>query len=149
MPGMEVYTGTKPGRPARLLITSAGVFVGALALAWIQIHQARALSAPVRIPGTPLLVRAPLNWVQNRDDPSVFDLPARVGLWRRDEEQAERRIRFRYQRLPVFQAPVELLRDIGWLKSPEGPPEPARIGAFEAIQARRVVSLFFRGQRFE
>jgi len=135
---IEVHTGAKPGRPALLLFVSAGALVVALALAWSQMLAARALQPPVHIKGTPLLVRAPKDWVQHEDEPRVFFLPAERGRWGRDRQVVGRSLTVQWGRQDAFAAPEEFLAyqdHSDAMKSFDL--EPARIGPLSAIQVRR------------
>jgi hypothetical protein len=123
----EVYTGTKPGRPTVLLLLTAAVLVGALALAWTQVRGALALGDEVAIEGTPLIVRPPKGWVQSPGNPAVFGKWVRKRVWGREVWAAERKLEFQCndyfdQLTRLFQAAAT------------SPAQPARIGRFDGVQ---------------
>lgn len=134
----EVYTGTKAGRPTVLLLLTAGVLVGALGLAWTQVHGTRALGDPVGIEGTPLIVRPPKGWAQHPDYPGLFVRKVRSERWGRRHEPIERKIEFRYQRWRVFQPLPYLLRLSNYRDIADAyEPEAAQIGGLAGVQVRR------------
>ncbi len=105
---MEVYTGTRPGKPALATILCAAAVVSALGLAFAQVHRARGLGDELRIPSTPLVVRVPRTWTDSPRSPGLFELRSRSSGATPAEQLVYRRILFRYQRLPGFQ-PVDRL----------------------------------------
>ena len=134
---MDVFTGSKPGRPTALLTVSALVLAGTLGLAWLQVRKSRALGLEQQVPGTPLFVRPPLGWIADQDAPGSFVRPVRQSIRGQERWVADRRIRFSFERLQAFQPPLAQLTAM--LPSQEITPEPARIGPFPAVQIRRVI----------
>jgi len=138
----EVYSGTRAGRPAVLILVSAGALAAALGLAWLQVRGSRALGAPVRIEGTPLVVRPPAGWTAGRDRRGVFI------KWNRELEVAERTLRFDYVRWPVFQPLDYLVRVNNYLDQKQAyEPEPAAIGGLDGVQLRRRRAFMWRGRQ--
>ena len=142
---MDVFTGSRPGRPTVLLTVSAVVLAGTLGLAWLQVRKSRALGPEQQVPGTPLFVRPPLGWVVDQDDPGSFVRPVRQSIRGQERWVADRRIRFSIERLPAFQPPLAQLTAM--LPSQEFTPEPAKIGPFAAVQIRRVIWRTWMHQR--
>ena len=133
----EVYTGTRPGRPRLLLVLSAVILAGVLGAAWLQVRHSRTLEPERRIEGTPLVVRLPEGWVQpNKNDPGLFVLPIQRTVHGKLQWEADREIRFRYERTGAFRAPLDMLAE---QPSAEFEPTPAHIGPFEAVQMRQVL----------
>jgi hypothetical protein len=133
---LEVHSGTKPGRPSVALLFSAIVLVAALGLAWVQVLQSHSLGPEQAVPHTPLLVRPPLRWVPDPSDSGSFVLPVLREARGQEYWEADRRIRFEFERWPAFQPLAEQLATeaSGGFK-----PEPARIGPFAAVQLRQAV----------
>lgn len=145
---VEVYTGTKAGRPTLLLLLSAGVLVAALGLAWFQVRGARALAGKVRIEGSPLVVRPPAGWIRDRDDSNMFVKTIAVGRQGRKRAVIERSIKFDYKRWKVFQPLPFLLRVSNWLDDKQAyEPELGRIGSFNGVQVRRKRVFQWRGRQ--
>ncbi|TWT43898.1 hypothetical protein RAS1_02980 [Phycisphaerae bacterium RAS1] len=143
---IEVHTGFRPGRPALLVVVAGVCLSAALGLAWLQVQQSRALAPETEIPGTPLRVRAPRNWIRDPRDPASFILTARDEFWGRPK--IERRVSFNYRRLPEFRSPMDILRR-GDLIDPRGMPEvtPAKIGKYDAVQVRQVETFGYGRER--
>jgi hypothetical protein len=129
----EVYTGSKPGRRSALLIATALLLVGTIVLAWWQVHVARGLGSPIAIPGTPLRVRLPVQWKQDKRNPNSFVLPTRGDSAGQQNVDYERRISFVYERGAGFKPPVELLSNLPNITEAQA----GRIGPFDAVQVRR------------
>ncbi len=132
----EVYTGARPGRPRLLLLLSAGLLAGTLALAWGQVRSAHALGPERRIGDTPLHVRLPKGWRVDPQNPQRFILPVE-----RVHRQAVflRSIHVDYFRLPAFQPVGELLQQ------PELSPtgqlvgrRAAKLGPYPALELQEV-----------
>jgi len=64
----QVHTGTRPGRPAILIVLCGVSLAGTLGLAWLQTRAARGLGQQISI-GTDLVIRPPLGWAQDPRDP--------------------------------------------------------------------------------
>jgi hypothetical protein len=123
---MEILSGAKPGRPALAIVTAALALVLALALAWVQMRGKSALQPAVSIPGTPLTIRAPRQWVPVNDEPGVFLLPAPAAMQRRGvAAEYTKRLEFRYERRRHFDLPID-----------GAALEPCRIGDYPAAQVR-------------
>jgi hypothetical protein len=136
---MEVYTGTRPGRPRLLLVVNAVLLVAMLALAAWQVHAARGLGPPQRVGDTPLMVRLPHGWRGDARNPHVFMLPVASRSGRLARE-FERRIEFEFTRLSAFQSPEQLLRlpqleNLGHVAQVQR----ARLGQFDAVEVRYVL----------
>ena len=148
----EVYSGTRAGRPTVLLILLAVALAGALCLAWTQVSAGRRLGDPVRIENTPLTVRPPAGWVQDRDDPEVFKKPVRKQAWGQEIWVVERELRFHYQRWESFQPIGELLQQTAYRDVAAAyAPQPGKIGQLQGVQVRlqRVRPLGRRVESFE
>ncbi len=135
---MEVYTGTRPGRPRLLLIVNGALLVAMIGLAWWQVRAARGLGPQRRVGDTPIMVRLPHGWRGDPRNPGVFMLPiaSRSGRLARE---FERRIEFEFTRLPSFQSPEQLLRlpeleNLGQIAQVQR----ARLGKFDAIEIHYV-----------
>lgn len=146
----EVYSGTRPGKPARLLILSAIVLASTLGLASLQVNASRALAAERRIGDTPLVVRPPVGWLENPQMPGRFVLPIGQRGLGRAHIAIERQITFTYLRDPFFRSPRDLIdarvqRDA----LPFSDYRPARIGRYMGIQATRRLRVEHRGFSFD
>lgn len=146
----EVYSGTRPGKPARLLIISAVLLAGTLGLAWWQVSASRALASEQRVENTPLVVRPPIGWVANPKTPGRFVLPSRQPGVGRSRISIERQITFSYSRSPYFRSPREWVRQRAERDAlPFSDYRPARIGRFWGIQATRRLRVEHRGMGFD
>lgn len=142
---MEVYTGSRPGRPTLLLLLCAGVLALVLGLAWGQVRLVRALGPELRVAGTPLLVRLPREWRVDPENSSRFILPIRHEGWRRSALGFERRVQLYYETLPRF-LPTDQLLERFDLTGPRGllGLRATRIGPYPAVEARRVDTVRWR-----
>ncbi len=140
----QVNTGTRPGRPAALVIVTAAVLAGTILLAWFQVRESRTLGPETRVPGTPLYVRPPHGWLADPNDPGAFLLPVRTSVGRQEVSRIDRGIKVQYRRLPAFQSPAEILRMLG---ADHGDLRPARIGPFPAVQMRHLETRRWRRQQ--
>jgi hypothetical protein len=104
----EVHTSSRPGRPATLIVMSGLVLAGTLGVAWFQTNEKRALAAPLRIGGTPLVVRPPRGWTQSPDDPGRFVLAERNDP-SGTQGALDRRIEFSYERRRTFVPPEQVI----------------------------------------
>ncbi len=143
---IEVHTGTRPGRPRVLLFIGAGLLAGVLGLAWFQVHSVRVLGPEQRVADTPLYVRLPHGWRPHPQDPGTFILPVQQRVLGRRVFEIERRIRFGYERQPVFVPTEELLRQLG-LADPGAQPRPAQIGSYPAVEVHHQVLRVIGGAR--
>ncbi len=136
---LEVYTGTRAGRPRLLLVVNATLLAVALGLAGWQVRASRALGAERRVADTPLLVRPPRGWHSDPRNPRSFVLPV-AGSSRRAVREFERRIEFEITRLPSFQSPEQLLRLPEWNSLGEiARVRRARLGKYDALELHQVV----------
>lgn len=144
---VEVYSGTRPGRPLTLLLVTAAALCGALGLAFVQVRAKGALAPERRLRDTPLLFRPPAAWIADAEMPGEFYLPLHEG-----EQGAvgiERRVRFDYRRLPTFVPPERIIvsLDVGgreWARSSD--PRPTRLAGLPAVQVRRKKLVPFHGR---
>jgi hypothetical protein len=134
---MEVHTGSRPGRPQLLLIASAAFLVGTLALAFLQVTDARALGERQAVPGTPLTIRIPQDWVADRDSERTYMLPIRDADARRGRFTFERRIQLDYRNMRTF-LPYELWLDPSSADAGRQVVEehPATIGPWPGVEFR-------------
>lgn len=133
---VDVYVGSKPGRPTVLLGLVGVVLAGTLGLALLQVRGKTALGAEQQaIPGEPLYVRPPRGWVADPNRPGSFVLPVRRAVGGRERWEVDRSLHFGFERAVAFEPPAQLLAAV-----PPGnsQPEPARIGRFDAVQIRQV-----------
>jgi hypothetical protein len=148
---IEVYSGTRPGRPGRLTLVSAATLCLMLALAWTQVRSTRALGDEVRLPGTPLVVRPPRNWVHDPDSPGRFLPRTRLIGADRGEDPLEHRIAVGYERRPTFTPLADLIRLYDWqdvAASDRVPPTATTIGGFPGVQAIRARTFRYRGRMY-
>jgi hypothetical protein len=142
----EVHTGTRPGRPALLIVLCALSLAGTVGLAWLQVGESRALAAEERVGESPLIVRPPKGWVRHPSEPGTFveavELEGQPGV------HVERRISFHYQRWSRMQSIVNLLRyrNQRELVSRVSDLEPARVAGLDGVQVRRARSFRFLGR---
>ncbi len=135
---IEVYTGSRPGRPQALAVLCALTLAGTLGLAWAQVHAARALGPQQRVGDLPLLVRLPKDWQQDPRDPTRFLLPTRDAD-RRKLFGFERGIRFEFERLPGYEPLEDSLRRLELDdRSALATLRAARIGGHAGVEVRRV-----------
>ena len=136
----EVYTGARPGRPKLLLCLCAALLVVSFGVAWVQVRASRTLGPETRVAGTPLIVRPPQGWQADPKTPGLFYQAVRVEGRFGPKLNVKRQIHFRYQRWPAMQPVETLLRQRNrWDEvSAAGAREPARIGAFDGVQVRRI-----------
>ncbi|MBL8878903.1 MAG: hypothetical protein JNG88_07265 [Phycisphaerales bacterium] len=146
----EVYSGTRPGKPARLLILSAVLLASTLGLAWWQVSASRALAAEQRVENTPLVVRPPIGWIANPKAPGRFVLPTRQQGIGRQRISIERQITFSYAQGSSFRSPREWIRERAQRDAlPFSDYRPARIGRFWGVQATRRLRVEHRGFGFD
>lgn len=145
----EVYSGTRPGKPARLLVLSAMLLASTLGLAWWQVSASRALAGEQRVGETSLIVRPPVGWFSDPQSPGRYVLPlAQHGLTR--SITIERQVTFRYLRTPSFHTPREYVAERAKRDAlPFGDLRPARIGRFAGLQATRRLRVEHRGMGFD
>ena len=136
---LEVYTGSRPGRPRLAIVLCAALLAGALGLAWWQADETKALGPEENIARTPLWARPPKGWIVPSEEPQSFVLPVPRNERRQSLFPFERRIRFEYKRLPEFRSVDQLLR--GRLDNSRALDtlRPARIGPYDAIEAHKTV----------
>lgn len=127
---IEVYSGIKPGKPKVLLAASLGALLAAMALAWVQVQESRALAPQREIPGTPLLVRPPQDWIPDPKDSSAFLLPVRRSLRGQEIWEADRRLRFSFEQTPGFTPPTPADLENA---------APIRIGPFPGFRVQHVL----------
>lgn len=144
---IEVYSGSKPGRPVVLLLVCAAMLFAALGAAALQTRGKRMLGPEIALPGTPLIVRVPLGWQQNPHDPGQFALldPAERGL-PAAQRSYERGVRISYQRVDSFIAPEFMLPPATEVEHTAVETTQGMIGGIPAVQIRRFRSLEFRGE---
>lgn len=135
----EVLSGSRPGRPALLAVLSAAVLAVAIAFAWLQSANVRALGPEQQVGDTPLYVQPPEGWQVDPEDPARFILPVGETGPRGRLFTFERAIRFGYELRPGFQSREQLLIYLG-LTDPRqhGQPRPAKLGPFEAIELQTI-----------
>lgn len=135
---MEMHLGTKPGKPTRLLLVSAGLLGLVLTLAQTQsalrMHGTAALSEkPIAIGGTPLTVRLPHQAIAEDRQNRSFILPLPGAPQGPHREPAGRRVRFFFERRKGYISPQRLAHELGR----DGPNsvatlDPVRIGSLPA-----------------
>lgn len=146
---VEVFSGTRPGRPALLLVLCAATLCLTLGLAWAQVQAARALGPETRLAGTPLVVRPPRNWVQDPELPGRFVPRARRFDAGPGGEPVEHRITVGYERRPAFTPLEDLIRLYDWqdvAASDRVPLTATSVGGFPGVQAIRARTYSYRGR---
>ncbi|MGE0480303.1 MAG: hypothetical protein AB7Q17_07510 [Phycisphaerae bacterium] len=134
----EVYAGSRPGRPALLLVLLSASLVGSLGLAWWQVRSARALAPERRIGDSPLHARPPRDWSADPREPGSFRLPIAETFLGRRRVVIERRVTFGYLRVPHFRHPQSLVNDFDRLENAQsGPARPVRVAGFTGVQVVR------------
>lgn len=136
---MEMHLGTKAGRPARLLLVSAGLLAVTIVLAAGQSRlRLRATldlaTEATAIPDTPLHVRLPRDAKAQDRWNKTFTLPAPTAQPIRETGHAGRAIRFVYDRLSGYVSPTALFKELKRQDpAAEALSEPARIGPLTAL----------------
>lgn len=134
----EVYTSSRPGRPALLLVLLSASLVGALGLAWWQVRSARALAPERRIGDSPLHARPPRDWAADPREPGSFTLPIAETILGRRRVVIERRVTFGYLRVPHFRHPQSLVNDFDRIENAQsGAALPVRVAGFAGVQVVR------------
>lgn len=152
----EVYSAARPGRPTLLLMLCAGAVLAALASAWVQVRNSRALGAPLRLGDSPLTVRLPQGWIADPEAPNTFHPLAKEGpsgAASASRDPFQRRVRFIYERRSGFVSPDRIAADWPWPTAEIGlPPRqrrengPRRIGVLEGVQYQNVIEVRQRGE---
>lgn len=124
----------------------AAALVGSLGLAWFQVAASRALGPPVRIRGTPLIVRPPRGWMQDAQRPGRF--VERVRIEGMPNAHVERRITFHYQRWSAVPPLGELLTFRNWRERVTDVSNlvAARVGGLSGVQLHRTRRFEFMGR---
>lgn len=136
----QVHLGASPGRRGVLATVCAAALLAALGLAWLQSRAAHAMGPEVRIPGTPLVVRVPLEWRADPNAPGHFLLPVHVKGQRGETLGGfERRVRFLYEKLPSFEGAARTLRRLQ-IDDPREiqNPRAVRVGPYAGLEVHRV-----------
>lgn len=141
---VEVLSGSRPGRRTVATVLCAAAVAGALGLAALQVQQRRGLVDELRIPGTPLIVRVPRNWTASESAPGVFELRTSADG---HTDVVQRRIAFRYERLPAFRPVEQLLTEMYGVRGRVAA-APRKLGPLPAVQAQLAEALVIRGVRF-
>ncbi|MBK9120836.1 MAG: hypothetical protein IPM18_14750 [Phycisphaerales bacterium] len=136
----EMHIGARPGRTWLLSVVTGSLLALTLGLAWIQVHDARALGPPQVVPGTPVRVRVPRDWLPSPDVPGRFQLEVARGDRRRG--RYERAVTVEYHELDRFVAP-EILVTTPFLTGgvTARQVQPALLGGLPAIEFRQTVPL--------
>jgi hypothetical protein len=148
---IEVYTGSRPGQPRRLLLLCAATLAGTLAIAWVQVRASRVLQPPVKIPDSPVSVRPPRGWARDHSDRKPFELrfvprEAARGRLRGLAAALERSVTFSYNPDPGFASLPELVRE---LREMDYRVTDTSIGPHAGVQYVRPERFLFMGQRIE
>lgn len=130
--------GARPGRPRLLLVLSAALLASTLALAWFQVHHARALGPRQSVGDTPITVRLPRGWQRDSEYPNQFLLPVREPGANGRPALFERRIRVELEQKPTFTSVDLILRERD-LAEPGELAELARtrIGPYPAVEVHK------------
>ncbi len=130
---IEVYTGARPGHPRLLLVAVMTLLVCSVVAAWVQVRESRALGEPVRIEGTPLVVRPPRGWVQSKRYPDTFLRPVRDS---QGQAEIERRVEFGFVAHDTFVDPQRAAIELGLVDPANLYVRPTRIAGYDALQIR-------------
>lgn len=141
---IEVHSGSRPGQPVRLLTLVGVALVGALCAAFSQVQASRRLGPEVHIPGTPVSVRPPEDWVPDPHLPGSFFREARITGWGGEQTVPERRVTIGYFRSSTPVTARDVLEKLGW----PADARPARIGPLDGVQARIFKEGVLRGHRY-
>ncbi len=137
---VQVYSGSRPGRPWLLLVLASGVLIGMLGLAWFQVYMSRALGPERQVGDTPIYLRLPLDWRPDPNRKNTFVLP--------HEDRGSRLIRVELLRLPTFRSLSSVMTRLR-LDDPEThrrPPTPAPIGRFGGYEVQELRVIRVRGR---